>query len=172
MLEVMHAIAGEIGADRTGLRLSPVTPSNGAGPDSDPQALYGHVVDHLPPLAYLHVVEGQTGGARDFAPFDYAALRQRFKRRSPAGAWMVNNGYDRAMALAAVASGAADLVAFGTALHQQPRPRAAPARRPAARAAQARDAVRRRQRGLHRLPGVRRDGERLIRAPALPRPRG
>ena len=113
MLEVMHAIAGEIGADRTGLRLSPVTPSNGAGPDSDPQALYGHVVDHLPPLAYLHVVEGQTGGARDFAPFDYAALRQRFKRRSPAGAWMVNNGYDRAMALAAVASGAADLVAFG-----------------------------------------------------------
>ena len=113
MLEVMHAIAGEIGADRTGLRLSPVTPSNGAGPDSDPQALYGHVVDHLPPLAYLHVVEGQTGGARDFAPFDYAALRQRFKRRSPAGAWMVNNGYDRAMALSAVASGAADLVAFG-----------------------------------------------------------
>ena len=113
MLEVMHAIAGEIGSDRTGLRLSPVTPSNGAGQDSDPQSLHAHVVDHLPPLAFLHVVEGQTGGARDFAPFDFAALRRRFKQRSPQGAWMVNNGYDRAMAMAAVASGAADLVAFG-----------------------------------------------------------
>jgi N-ethylmaleimide reductase len=113
MLEVMHAIVGEIGSDRTGLRLSPVTPSNGAGPDSDPQALHEHVVDHLPPLAFLHVVEGQTGGARDFAPFDFAALRRRFKQRSPQGAWLVNNGYDRAMAMAAVASGAADLVAFG-----------------------------------------------------------
>ena len=38
LLEVMHAIAGAIGPGRTALRLSPVTPSNGAGPDSDPQA--------------------------------------------------------------------------------------------------------------------------------------
>ena len=108
--EVMLAVTGAVGAGRTGLRLSPVTPSNGAAPDSDPQALHEHVVDRLAPLnlAYLHVVEGQTGGARDFAPFDYAALRRRFK-----GAWMVNNGYTRAMALEAVASGAADLVAFG-----------------------------------------------------------
>ena len=113
MLEVMQAIADEIGPQRTGLRVSPVTPSNGAGQDSDPQALHGHVVDHLPPLAYMHVVEGQTGGARDIAPFDYAALKRRFRQRNPHGAWMVNNGYDRSMALAAVASGAADLVAFG-----------------------------------------------------------
>jgi len=115
LLEVMQAITGEIGGGRTGLRLSPVTPSNGAGPDSDPQALHNHVVEQLAPLklAYLHVIEGQTGGARDSAPFDYAALRSRFKRDHPGGAWMVNNGYGRAMALEAVASGAADLVAFG-----------------------------------------------------------
>jgi len=115
LLEVMQAIVGEIGAGRTGLRLSPVTPSNGAAQDSDPQALHNHVVQQLAPLrlAFLHVVEGQTGGARDIAPFDYAALRSRFKRGNPAGAWMVNNGYSRAMALEAVASGAADLVAFG-----------------------------------------------------------
>ena len=110
LLEVMQAVVGAIGGGRTGLRLSPVTPSNDAGPDSDPQALHEHAVAQLAPLklAYLHVVEGQTGGARDFAPFDYAALRRRFN-----GAWMVNNGYTRAMALDAVASGAADLVAFG-----------------------------------------------------------
>jgi N-ethylmaleimide reductase len=110
LLEVMQAVAGEIGADRCGLRLSPVTPVNGAGPDSDPQALYSYAVEQLAPLelAFLHVIEGQTGGARDCAPFDYAALRSHFE-----GAWMVNNGYTRQMALDVVASGAADLVAFG-----------------------------------------------------------
>jgi len=115
LLEVMQAIVAEIGSGRTGLRLSPVTPSNDAGQDSDPQALFDHVVEQLAPLqlAFLHVVEGQTGGARDIAPFDYAALRERFKRGSPRGAWMVNNGYQRQMAMDAVASGAADLVAFG-----------------------------------------------------------
>jgi N-ethylmaleimide reductase len=59
-------------------------------------------------LAFIEVVEGQTAGPRNFAPFDYAALRRRF-----AGPWMVNNGYQRRMAIDAVASGAADLVSFG-----------------------------------------------------------
>jgi N-ethylmaleimide reductase len=110
LLEVMEAVTGAIGGGRTGLRLSPVTPSNDAGLDSDPEALYGYVMERLAPfgLAFVEVVEGATAGARDYAPFDYAALRRRF-----AGPWMVNNGYDRAMALAAVASGAADLVSFG-----------------------------------------------------------
>jgi N-ethylmaleimide reductase len=108
--EVAQAVCGAIGGGRTGLRLSPVTPANDAGPDSDPQALYGHAVGLMAPLglSYLHVVEGATGGPRDIAPFDYDALRQRF-----GGPWMVNNGYTRTMALDAVASGAADLVAFG-----------------------------------------------------------
>ena len=115
ILEVMTAVAAEIGGGRTGLRLSPITPVNDAGQDSNAAALYGHVVRQLAPLklAFLHLIEGQTGGARDLsdkgvAPFDYAALRADF-----GGPWMVNNGYSRAMALDAVASGAADLVAFG-----------------------------------------------------------
>ena len=64
-------------------------------------------------LAYLHVIEGATGGARDTPPFDYAALKACYQRGSPGLAWMVNNSYTREMALTAVASGAADLVAFG-----------------------------------------------------------
>ena len=115
LLEVMTAVVAEIGGGRTGLRLSPITPVNDAAQDSDAAALYGHVVQQLAPLklAFLHLIEGQTGGARDLsdkgvAPFDYAALRAAY-----AGPWMVNNGYSRAMALDAVASGAADLVAFG-----------------------------------------------------------
>lgn len=110
LVEVMQAVAGEIGGGRTGLRLSPVTPSNDAAQDSDPQALFEHAVARLAPLrlAFIEVVEGATAGPRDFAPFDYAALRRKFD-----GAWIVNNGYQRQMALDAVASGAADLVSFG-----------------------------------------------------------
>jgi len=115
VVEVMQAVAYAIGAGRTGIRLSPMTTfGNTAARDSDPQALYGHVVAQLAPLglAYVHVIEGETGGPREpadaAAPFDYAALRTRFP-----GAWMVNNGYGRADALDAVASGRADLVAFG-----------------------------------------------------------
>ncbi len=80
------------------------------GRTAPPQALFEHAVGELAPLqlAFVEVVEGQTAGARDFAPFDYVALRRRFN-----GAWMVNNGYDRRMALETVASGAADLVSFG-----------------------------------------------------------
>jgi N-ethylmaleimide reductase len=113
----MAAVAGEIGAGRTGLRISPVTPSNDAGQDSDPQALFEHALATIAPLglAFVEVVEGQTGGARDFAPFDYAALRRRF-----AGAWIVNNGYTRQAALAAVDEGRADAVSFGRAFIANP----------------------------------------------------
>ncbi len=110
LFEVVAAVTSAVGAGRTGMRLSPVTPSNGAPPDSDPQALFEHLVDGLAGanLAYVHMIEGQTGGARDVAPFDYAALKPRF-----GGAWMVNNGYTGPMAREAVESGRADLVAFG-----------------------------------------------------------
>ena len=110
LVEVMTAVAREIGGGRTGVRLSPVTPVNDAGQDSDAQALFEYAVQQIAPLglAFIHVIEGQTGGPRDVAPFDYAALRRQFP-----GAWMVNNGYGRAMAQDAVSGGAADLVAFG-----------------------------------------------------------
>jgi N-ethylmaleimide reductase len=109
--EVVHAVAAAAGPGRTGVRLSPVNPGNDAGQDSDPQALYGRAVERVATLglAYLHVIEGQTGGARDIAPFDYARLRGACGART----WMVNNGYDGAMAREAVQSGRADLVAFG-----------------------------------------------------------
>ena len=115
LVEVMRAVATEIGGGRTGLRLSPITPVNDAAQDSDAQALYEHVVRALAPLklAFLHIIEGQTGGARDLSdkggkPFDYAALRAIY-----GGPWLVNNGYSRQMAVDAVGSGAADAVAFG-----------------------------------------------------------
>jgi N-ethylmaleimide reductase len=109
LLEVTEAIVREIGPERTGIRLSPVTPANDAV-DSNPQPLFNYVVEQLDRLGlvYIHVIEGSTGGPRDNLPFDYGALRSRYR-----GAWIVNNGYDRAMAENAVANGRGDLIAFG-----------------------------------------------------------
>lgn len=114
VLEVVQAITREIGAGRTGIRLSPMTTfGNTAALDSNPQALYGYVVEQLAPLglAYLHVIEGETGGTRTpegAPPFDYEALQRSFP-----GIWMVNNGYSRELAMSTLADGKADLVAFG-----------------------------------------------------------
>ena len=109
LLEVVEACADAIGAGRLGVRISPVSTA-GDSRDSNPQALFNHVVKGLNPfgLAYVHVVEGETGGPRYTIPFDYPALHRCFD-----GVWMVNNGYDRKMAIDAVASCRADLVSFG-----------------------------------------------------------
>lgn len=113
LLEVMAAVAEEIGAGRCGVRISPMTTFSDTPRDSNPQALFNYVVEQLAPLnlAYLHVIQGETGGARypeGVAAFDYAALQQRFP-----GAWMVNNGYSFVEGMEVVEQGKADLVAFG-----------------------------------------------------------
>jgi N-ethylmaleimide reductase len=109
LLEVSKAVAAEAGAERTGIRISPVTPANDVS-DSNPQPLFDYIVDGLEALklTYIHVIEGATGGPRDIAPFDYASLRKRFKR-----AYMANNGYDFELAEKQLAANAADLIAFG-----------------------------------------------------------
>ncbi len=125
LVEVMEAVTAEIGAGRVGIRLSPVTPANDAS-DPDPQPLFTHVVKQLArwPLAYLHIIEGATGGPRDYqqgdTPFDYPGLRVAYIKEGGQGAWMVNNGYDAALASAAVAEGRADIVAFGKAFIANP----------------------------------------------------
>ncbi|MDD0811095.1 alkene reductase [Curvibacter sp. RS43] len=115
LLEVTRAITAEIGGDKTGIRLSPVTPANDVI-DADPQPLFEYVLRELAPLglAYVHVIEGATGGPRELAdrPFDYAAAKTAYRSAGGQAAWMVNNSYTRELADAAVAAGA-DIVAFG-----------------------------------------------------------
>lgn len=108
-LEVTEAVTAEIGPDRTGIRISPVSSANDAV-DSSPTDVYFPLVRALDKLdlAYVHVIEGATGGPRDFHGFDFHALRKEFK-----GTWMVNNGYNVDLAVEAISSGYADLVAFG-----------------------------------------------------------
>lgn len=116
MLEVAKAVADEVGAGRTGIRISPVTPANGIA-DSNPQPLFDHIVTELSALdlVYLHVIEGATGGPRDVTPFDYASLRSRF-----ANTYMANNGYTLELSSRALAEDKADLIAFGQAFVANP----------------------------------------------------
>jgi len=60
------------------------------------------------------VVEGATGGPRELPerPFDYAALKAAYRQAGGKAAWMVNNGFTKALAEQAVQNGD-DLVAFG-----------------------------------------------------------
>jgi N-ethylmaleimide reductase len=115
LMEVVAAVTEAIGGGRTGIRLSPVTPANDIV-DADPQPLFDHVARKLAlyGLAYVHVIEGSTGGPRDLPdrPFDYAAFKTAYRQAGGTGAWMLNNGYDLPLAQQALTDGA-DLVAFG-----------------------------------------------------------
>ncbi|MET4101862.1 N-ethylmaleimide reductase [Roseovarius sp. MBR-78] len=106
LMEVLDGLETVWAPGRIGIRLSPWSGFNDAV-DSDPDATFGWVVERLNGrgLAYLHLVEGSTGGARE-GGFD--ALRAKWQ-----GVYMANNDYDRDLAMARVGSGKVDLVAFG-----------------------------------------------------------
>jgi len=117
LLEVLAAVCSEIGNDRVGLRLSPVTPFNDIY-DDHPQDTFDYVVTQINPLrlAFLDVLQG-TGGApkEQWIPFDYDQLRALYS-----GNLIRNNGYDFETAQQAVTSGAADAIAFGRLLLANP----------------------------------------------------
>lgn len=109
LLEVTKAVIGVAGADKVGVRLSPVNPFNDMN-DSNPQALFNYVADALSPLnlAYLHVVEGGIHGGGLADPFNFVEFRKHFK-----GAYIANLAYDKARGNDAIASGHADAIAYG-----------------------------------------------------------
>jgi N-ethylmaleimide reductase len=108
-LAAVKAVVEVAGAERVGIRISPVSPANDIQETDSVDAYFPYVrALSAMRLAFVEVVEGATGGERDFKGLDFHALRKEF-----AGAWMVNNGYDYALADEAVSSGYADLVAFG-----------------------------------------------------------
>lgn len=104
LLEAVDAAVAAIGADRVGVRLSPTNPYNSMH-DSDPATTFPAVARLLAPLglAYLHVIDPAPQGA----PLT-AAMRAAFP-----GTLILNGGYDRASADAALAAGLGDLVSFG-----------------------------------------------------------
>ncbi len=121
LLEVVDAVCQVYPAARVGSRISPASTFNDID-DSNPQELFTYVASELGRrgLGYLHVIEGQTGGARDARPeVNFPMLESLFKS-SGGHAVMANNGYSREMAEAAVQESKADLVAFGVPFISNP----------------------------------------------------
>lgn len=103
-IDVAKAIADEIGADRTAIRLSPGTTLWGIDEGPEGPALYRHLVAELDKLglAYLHVMDQGN------APL-LADIRQLWQ-----GVLMVNRpGKPRELIGADVASGLADVESYG-----------------------------------------------------------
>jgi N-ethylmaleimide reductase len=112
---VTEAVAGVWGGDRVGVRLSPRSDFNSMS-DSDPRATFGHAALVLAPfgLAYLHIVEPVGSLPEGTAPLA-PDLKEAF-----GGPLMLNGGYTRALAEAALARGEADLVSFGASFLANP----------------------------------------------------
>jgi N-ethylmaleimide reductase len=108
LLAIIEAVTAAVGAERTGVRISPQNGQNDIS-DSNPQALFNYVAEQLSGrgLAYLHIIEGDTGGV-PVPSFDYAKLKRLF-----GGIVIANNGFDKAHANEEISGGRADLVAFG-----------------------------------------------------------
>ena len=117
LLEVMQQVAAAIGAERLGVRLSPVTPFNDIS-DEQPQETFEYVVAELDrlDLAFLDILQGSGGAPKeDWLPFDYDRLRALYR-----GNLILNNGYGYSSAMAAIESGAADAIAFGRLMLANP----------------------------------------------------
>jgi N-ethylmaleimide reductase len=112
-----QAVTAEIGGGRTGIRLSPVTPANDAGQDSRAAAAVrarGAPAGPAGPglCARDRGLHRRPARAHRRPPVRLRRLKAAYRASGGQAAWMVNNGYDRALACQAVADGA-DLVAFG-----------------------------------------------------------
>jgi N-ethylmaleimide reductase len=112
LVEVMEAVAGVWGGERTGVHLSPTNLAFNDISDSDPAATFStavHALDRLG-LAYLHIVEpGPSDPAGPGPRLDAAFFRPMWR-----SALMANKAYDLARANDVLRAGAADLVSFAT----------------------------------------------------------
>lgn len=110
-LEVVEAVADEIGADRVGLRLSPYNEYNDSG-DSKPEELGLYMAQSLNKyrILYCHVIEPRMRTERVMGetPHSLVAMRKAFK-----GTFIVAGAYTREDGNRALSENRADLVAYG-----------------------------------------------------------
>jgi N-ethylmaleimide reductase len=107
--DVVNAVADEVGAERTAIRLAPFLTARGmACPDILPTILAATEFLQARGIGYLHLVEADWDDAPQFTEEFRQAIRARFKRPI-----IVAGNYDKARADWVLSSGYADLVAFG-----------------------------------------------------------
>ncbi|TLU72969.1 alkene reductase [Lichenicoccus roseus] len=109
--EVTEAVTGVVGADRTGVRLSPNEPIQGVD-DSDPETLFTEAAAELGRfgLAFLELREPGPHGSfgRAAHPPVAPAMQRAF-----GGPLVLNADYDGGTGQAALDEGRADAIAFG-----------------------------------------------------------
>lgn len=112
MREVVAAVVDAVGADRTGIRLSPTNPYQDMS-DPDPAGLFIHAASALKPfgLAYLHVMEPVNPTLRVPSP-PAEWLTPRLKQAF-GGPTIANGGFTGMLAEHAIKEGYADAVSFG-----------------------------------------------------------
>lgn len=115
LLDVTRNIIAEIGADRVGVRLTPMGRFMGMG-DESPMKTFGYIAEELSKqnIAYLHLVEPAMVGTdldSDFNPeWDdiISLMREKYD-----GIVILAGGYDKNTAEQAIKKGRTDLIAFG-----------------------------------------------------------
>jgi N-ethylmaleimide reductase len=117
VLEVAEAVAGAIGRDRLGIRLSPFGVFNDMPSYPETEADYTYLAQQLNArgLVYVHLVDHSSMGAPAVPDSMKAAVRRVFK-----GALILSGGYDAARAESDLAAGKCDLVAVGKPLLANP----------------------------------------------------
>ena len=109
-LEVVDAVVAAVGASKVGIRLAPFNFFLDCT-DSDPKALYGHLIPELSKrkLGYVHLI-----AARQFeaTPADDPSQLGPY-RKLFAGTAILAGGYERNTGAAAIADGTGDAIAFG-----------------------------------------------------------
>lgn len=111
---VAEAVAGAIGAERVGYRISPLSEHHDAK-DSDPKGTFSALAKRLGGLglAYLHAVETWDRANLDPRTHEVIpAIRDAF-RDAGGGAYIANGDYTPEQAAEALTTGWADAVAFG-----------------------------------------------------------
>ncbi len=101
--EVVEATAAAIGADRVGIRLSPYNTFNDLVVHDEVDAQYRDLAASLRGLLYVHLMRNPNPGFAATAQ----AVRDRF-----GGPILLNGGFDRDSAEAALVAGEAELVSF------------------------------------------------------------
>ena len=111
--EAVEALISVWGADRVGVRISP-SGEWGDISDSNPEATFSHVAKVLDEykIAYLHVIEPRIKGDETLHE-GHAPVATKYLRPHFSGPIIAAGGFDGESAEAIVASGDADLVAFG-----------------------------------------------------------
>ncbi len=114
LMEVVDAVTSAIGAERVGLRLSPLNSYNSMI-DSDPVGLVSYLAERLNSydLAYLHLMRADFFGQQKADVV--TSVREVYK-----GKLIVNMGYSAEEAEKVVSESHADMVAFGTGFLANP----------------------------------------------------